>query len=48
MGIRVGKVVVLINGAAIVIEEINGSYFYGSDYEDEEYTVTLDQIVRVL
>ena len=48
MGIRVGTSVVLINGAAIIIEEINGSYFYGSDYENEEYTVTLDQIARVL
>lgn len=48
MGIQVGASVVLSNGAPIVIEEINGSYFYGSDYENEEYTVTLAQIARVL
>ena len=48
MSIRVGGSVILSNGASIIIEEINGSYFYGSDYENEEYTVTLEQIVRVL
>ena len=48
MGIRVGSSVVLSNGTSIVIEEINNSYFYGIDYENEEYTVTLDQIARVL
>lgn len=48
MSIRVGTNVVLSNGASIIIEEINGSYFYVSDYENEEYTVTLDQIARVL
>lgn len=48
MSIRVGVSVILSNGASIVIEEINGSYFYGSDYENEEYTVTLEQIARVL
>ena len=48
MGIQVGSSVVLSNGASIVIEEINNSYFYGIDYENEEYTVTLDQIARVL
>ena len=48
MSIRVGGSVILSNGASIIIEEINGFYFYGSDYENEEYTVTLDQIARVL
>lgn len=48
MSIRVGSSVVLSNGAPIVIEEINNSYFYGIDYENEEYTVTLAQIARVL
>ena len=46
--IEVGSFVVLNNGATIIIEEINGVYFFGIDNDREEYTVTIDQIMAVI